>query len=97
LDAIQPKVIIVADSDFPATKRASTALRERLAQHNIPIFYTRTTGAVTIIINQRLETTNDGRRARSRIQTTMNNLRRVNRHAQSEQFFAGMIFLAGGS
>jgi ComEC/Rec2-related protein len=49
LDAVRPQVIIVADSEFPATKRASAALRERLAQRKIPIIYTRKSGAVTIV------------------------------------------------
>jgi beta-lactamase superfamily II metal-dependent hydrolase len=50
LDVIQPKVIIVADSEFPATKRAPAALRERLAQRQIPVIYTRKSGAVTIVL-----------------------------------------------
>jgi competence protein ComEC len=49
LDAIQPKIIIVADSEFPALKRAPAALRERLEQRSLPVFFTRKTGAVTII------------------------------------------------
>src|ERR1039458_1309975 len=32
LDAAQPKVIVIADSDFPATRRASPKLRARLEQ-----------------------------------------------------------------
>ncbi|MEI9864018.1 MAG: ComEC/Rec2 family competence protein [Limisphaerales bacterium] len=48
LDRIQPEVIIIADSELPATGRASPALRERLAQRNIPVIYTRKTGAVTM-------------------------------------------------
>ena len=48
LDAIQPKVIIIADSESPATRRASPALRERLAQRNILVIYTRQSGAVTL-------------------------------------------------
>ena len=32
IDAIQPKVIVIADSEFPATRRASRELKERLAQ-----------------------------------------------------------------
>ncbi len=32
LDAIQPRVIIIQDSEYPANRRASRALRERLAQ-----------------------------------------------------------------
>ena len=49
LDAIQPKVIVVADSEFPATRRASRELKERLARHNVPVIYTRTAGAITIL------------------------------------------------
>jgi len=41
LDAIQPKIIIIADSEFPATRRAPAALLERLAQRNIPVICTR--------------------------------------------------------
>jgi len=48
LDAIQPRVIIVADSEFPATERASPALRARLARRKVPVLYTRATGAATI-------------------------------------------------
>jgi competence protein ComEC len=48
LDAIQPRVIIVADSEFPATERASPKLRERLARRKVPVLYTRATGAATI-------------------------------------------------
>ncbi len=48
IDAIQPRLIIVADSDFPATRRASRAPRERLGQKEIPVLYTRTAGAVKI-------------------------------------------------
>ena len=48
LDAIQPRVIIVADSEFPAAERASPKLHERLAQRKVPVIYTRQTGAATI-------------------------------------------------
>ena len=48
IDAIQPQVIVIADSEFPATRRASRALRERLVQRNIPVICTRTAGAVKI-------------------------------------------------
>ena len=48
--AIQPKVIIVADSDLPATRRASPELRERLVGQKIPVIYTRHSGAVTIVV-----------------------------------------------
>ena len=48
LDAIQPRLIIVADSEFPAAERASPKLRERLARRRVPVIYTRTAGAATI-------------------------------------------------
>jgi competence protein ComEC len=48
LDAIQPRVIIVADSEYPSAERASPKLRERLARRNVPVIYTRMTGAATI-------------------------------------------------
>lgn len=48
LGRIQPRLIVVADSQLPATKRAPAALRERLAQHGIPVIYTRMSGAVTL-------------------------------------------------
>ena len=50
LDKIQPQTIIVTDSEFPATKRASAALRERLEQRKIPVICTRDSSAVTIEI-----------------------------------------------
>ena len=50
LAAIQPRLIIVADSEFPATKRASPALRVRLAEHAVPVIYMRYAGAVTLSI-----------------------------------------------
>jgi ComEC/Rec2-related protein len=48
LERIQPKVIVIADSLFPATKRAPAALRERLAQQKVTVIYTRNAGAVTV-------------------------------------------------
>jgi beta-lactamase superfamily II metal-dependent hydrolase len=44
--AVQPKIIIVADSEFPASRRASQQLKDRLAQKQIPVIYTRDAGAV---------------------------------------------------
>jgi competence protein ComEC len=49
LAAIQPRVIVIADSELPATRRAGSELKERLAGRNVPVIYTRTTGAVTIL------------------------------------------------
>jgi len=50
LDAIQPRVIIITDSEFPATRRASQKLRDRLGKREVPIIYTRATGAVTLTL-----------------------------------------------
>jgi len=50
LAAAQPKIIVVADSESPATRRASPALRARLEQTGVPVIYTRTAGAVTVIM-----------------------------------------------
>ncbi len=47
-DAVQPRLVIVADSEFPATARASAKLRERLEQKGIPVVYTRDSGAVIV-------------------------------------------------
>jgi competence protein ComEC len=52
LEAIQPKLIVIADSEFPATKRARAALRERLERRGIPVLYTRTAGAVTLVLEK---------------------------------------------
>jgi competence protein ComEC len=50
INAIQPKAIIIADSDFPPNRRATDALKNRLAATKIPTTYTRDSGAVKIII-----------------------------------------------
>lgn len=50
LDRLQPKVLIIADSEYPAPRRASPPLRERLAQRKFPVVYTRFSGAVTLRI-----------------------------------------------
>jgi competence protein ComEC len=48
LDAVQPRLIVVADSDLPFSERATPKLRERLAQRKAPVIYTRSNGAATI-------------------------------------------------
>ena len=48
IQALQPKLIIVTDAEYPASQRASSRLRERLGAHQIPVLYTRDTGVVTI-------------------------------------------------
>jgi ComEC/Rec2-related protein len=49
LDAIQPRVIVIADSELPATARASQRLKERLARRHVTLLHTRETGAVTFV------------------------------------------------
>jgi beta-lactamase superfamily II metal-dependent hydrolase len=63
LAAIRPRVVVIADSAFPAARRASRALQDRLAQAQVPVLYTRTAGAVKIVAGRtgwRLQT-QDGR------------------------------------
>ena len=48
LDAIQPRLIIVADSEFPVSERASEKLRARLAERRIPVICTRSAGSATL-------------------------------------------------
>lgn len=52
LERIQPKVVILADSEYPATKRAGARLRERLERRGGNVIYTRFSGAVTIILSE---------------------------------------------
>ena len=47
--ATHPQVLVIADTDYPATRRAGRALKERLGRAQIPVLYTRTTGAVKIV------------------------------------------------
>ena len=53
LEAVEPRLIIVADSEFPATRRAPWGLRERLRRHGIPVVYGREAGAMTLVIGTR--------------------------------------------
>lgn len=48
LDAAHPHAIIVADSEFPSAARAREPFQQRLARRNIPVFYTRSSGAATV-------------------------------------------------
>jgi competence protein ComEC len=52
LGAIQPKIIVIADSEFPANRRASRELKERLSGKNVPVIYTRDSGAVKIVADK---------------------------------------------
>jgi len=53
LDVLRPQVILVADSLYPATKRASHRLRERLEARGLPVFYTSERGALTVELKER--------------------------------------------
>jgi competence protein ComEC len=48
LRAINPKVIVVTDAEYPATARAGPALRARLLRQRTRVIYTREAGAVTV-------------------------------------------------
>ena len=48
LHLIQPKLIIIIDSELPATRRASARLRQRLATHPVPVVYCRDAGALKL-------------------------------------------------
>jgi ComEC/Rec2-related protein len=50
IEAIQPRVIVIADSEKPATRRARPALKRRLDEMKMPVIYTRESDAVTIEI-----------------------------------------------
>jgi competence protein ComEC len=52
IDAIGPQLIIVSDSEFPATERASPELRARLQRRNIMTLYTRETGSITLAFRE---------------------------------------------
>jgi beta-lactamase superfamily II metal-dependent hydrolase len=64
LEAIHPKLIVIADSEAPAKLRASRALRERLERRGVPVLCTSELGAVKISLRgNRWETTTvDGMR-----------------------------------
>lgn len=51
LAAIRPRAVVIADSEFPAARRASRALQARLSRAPAPVIYTRTAGAVKILAN----------------------------------------------
>jgi ComEC/Rec2-related protein len=53
LDLLQPSLIIIADAELPATRRATAKLRERLAQRNgVRVLYCRDTGSLTLLIRR---------------------------------------------
>ncbi len=52
LAAVRPQVVVIADAELPAGRRAGRPLRERLDRAKLPVLYTRTAGAVTIITDR---------------------------------------------
>jgi ComEC/Rec2-related protein len=52
LAAVRPKIIVIADSEFPAGRRASRELKQRLAAQKATVIYTRDSGAVTILADK---------------------------------------------
>ncbi len=53
LDAIQPKVIVIVDSETQFAKHVSPYLRDRLAERNVPVIYTRNAGAAKIVVRDK--------------------------------------------
>jgi len=51
-DAIQPRAIVIADSDYPPMRHANRKLKDRLEQRDVSVIYTRDSGAVKIVINK---------------------------------------------
>ena len=47
---MQPQLIVIADSEHPAQRKAGAKLRERLARRNVPVIYTSDSDAVTLSI-----------------------------------------------
>jgi beta-lactamase superfamily II metal-dependent hydrolase len=53
LDLLQPKLVVIADSEFPATRRATPKLRERLARRPaVRVIYCRDAGSLTLAIRR---------------------------------------------
>ncbi|MEO5802885.1 MAG: ComEC/Rec2 family competence protein [Verrucomicrobiota bacterium] len=52
VEAIQPRLILITDTEFPATERASRKIRERLAAQKAQVIYGRESGAVTFIFDE---------------------------------------------
>jgi len=50
IEVLRPKVIVIVDSDFPATRRAGPDLRERLQRSGAVVLFTRESGAVTLAV-----------------------------------------------
>ncbi|MFN7141961.1 MAG: ComEC/Rec2 family competence protein, partial [Limisphaerales bacterium] len=53
IEQLQPRLIIITDTEYPATERASAKLRERLESCGTPVLFTRETGTVTFDLKAR--------------------------------------------
>jgi competence protein ComEC len=54
LDLLQPKLVIIADSALPVPRRATGALRERLARRtDLRVIYCRYAGSLTLLFRER--------------------------------------------
>lgn len=51
IEKIHPGLMVIADTEFPATERASRKLRERLDAHENLVIYCREDGAVTFVFD----------------------------------------------
>jgi competence protein ComEC len=52
LDLIQPRLILIADSQFPANRSAPPKLRQRLSRRGAPVVYCHEAGAVTLLLRR---------------------------------------------
>jgi hypothetical protein len=52
LDAIQPRLVLVADDERPTSARAGPALRARLKRGTAPVLFLSDTGAVTLRLSR---------------------------------------------
>jgi competence protein ComEC len=52
LRLVQPKLIIITDSELPATRRASAKLRQRLAAEEAPVVYCHEAGALKLSLRR---------------------------------------------
>jgi hypothetical protein len=48
---LNPRLIVIADCEYPASRRARPELRRRLRETGVPVIYTRETGALTFRID----------------------------------------------
>jgi beta-lactamase superfamily II metal-dependent hydrolase len=52
LNLLQPELIVIIDSEFPATRRAPARLRERLGRYPAPVFYCHDLGALKLVLRR---------------------------------------------